>query len=139
MPFSRLRRLTLEILSLGLLRSFISRPLGSGANGRMDALIAATATEIAGHSFGDLRVGGSGRAGQQRGSLHDLPGLTVAALGHTFISPGDLHGMLTLGMQALDGGYGFVGDSGHLRDARTHRDAVDMHRAIAAKGGTASE
>jgi len=40
---------------------------------------------------------------QQRGCLHDLAGLAVAALRHLLGDPGLLQGMIALGAEAFDG------------------------------------
>src|SRR6185436_16013790 len=139
-PFNRWRRLTLLIvILLCVLSSVMSRPLSSGANGRVDALIAAAATEVSGHAGGDLLVGRRRFFRQQRRCLHDLAGLTVPALGHTDLAPGNLDGMLVLGMQAFNGGDGLAGGFRHLHHARTLGRAVDMHRACAAQADAATK
>src|SRR5581483_4676511 len=98
------RRLTLAMTNLLCVPSSVmSRSPGSGANGRVDALIAAAAAEVAGHGAGDLRVGGRRLLRQKRGGVHDLPRLAVAALRHADVAPGNLHGMLVGRVQALDG------------------------------------
>src|SRR5688500_11966901 len=103
-PLSRPRRLTLVMRHLlCVLSSVMSRSPGSGANGRVDALITAAAAEIAGHGFADFRIGRRGFLGEKGRRLHDLPGLAVAALRHAIVTPGNLHRMLALGMQAFDG------------------------------------
>src|SRR5262245_6725531 len=91
MPLSRPRRLTLAMANrVWLPSSVMSRPLGGGADGRVDTLITAAAAEIAGHRLRDLGIGGRRLARQQRRGLHDLAGLAVAALRHAGVAPGDL-------------------------------------------------
>ena len=62
---------------------------------------------------------GAGLRRQQGRGLHDLAGLAVAALRHADVAPGDLHGMLALGVQALDRGHRLAGDVRHLRRCRS--------------------
>ena len=59
---------------------------------------------IAFHEGLDLRVGGVGTRGEQRGRLHDLPALAVAALRHLVLLPGRLQRMFATGRgEPLDG------------------------------------
>src|SRR5688500_11573870 len=102
MPWSRPRRLTLEITRV-FGRSFMSRSPGCGADGRVNALVAAATAEIARHRVGDLLVGRRGLLLEQCRGLHDLAGLAVAALRHADIAPGHLHGMIAVRIEALDG------------------------------------
>src|SRR5262249_31534003 len=140
MPLISPRRLTFLIANLRwVLSSVRSGPLGSGANGRVDALIATAATEIAGHAGGNLIVGRRRLLRQQRRRLHDLPSLTIAALRHADLAPGNLDPMLVLGMQALDGGNGLAGNFRHLHHARAGRRAINVHGAGAAQANPAPE
>src|SRR5262249_13478901 len=61
--------------------------VGSALDRLLDAHIGHAATEIAVHRFDDLLVGRIQVLPQQRGRLHYLPGLAVAALRHLFRSP----------------------------------------------------
>src|SRR5262245_47676859 len=119
--------------------SVMSRPLGSGADGRVDALIAAAATEIAGHGAGDLGVCRRRLLGEKGRGLHDLPGLAVAALRHADIAPGDLDDVLALGMQTLDRDDRLSRRLRHLHHARAHGLALEMHRAGPAQADAAPE
>src|SRR5262245_5253098 len=149
MPLSRPRRLTLTISIfefralraslVWMLSSVISCPLRGGAHGRVDTLIAAAATDVARHGLVDLGIGRARRLGEERRRLHDLLGLAVAALGHAILPPGDLHGVIALGAQALDGDDRLAGQLRHRRHAGAHGRAVDMHGAVAAKRGATSE
>ena len=62
-------------------------------------------TQVATHGAVDVRVGRIGRITEQRQRLHDLTGLTEAALGHAFIDPSLLQGMQTavLAREPLNG------------------------------------
>ena len=53
--------------------------------------VGAAAADVARHGLIDLLVGGLGGLGEQRGGLHDLTALAVAALGHVVRPPGLLH------------------------------------------------
>src|SRR5690606_25680602 len=133
-PLSKLRRLTFLMTSLEcVLSSVMSHPLGCGAYGRMDALITATSTEVARHGLRDLGIRRRRLLGQQGRSLHDLSGLTVAALRNTEVPPGNLQRMLSLRVQAFDRGHVLAGDRCHGRDAGAGSITIDMHGAGAAE------
>src|SRR6516162_7434469 len=117
----------------------MSGPLRSGANGRMDTLVASAATDVASHGIVDLLVGRSGGFRQERGRLHDLAGLAVAALRHAKITPSHLHRMLTLGIKTLDGDHRLTRDVGHDDGAGADRFAVDVNRTGAAERNAATE
>ena len=68
----------------------MSRSLRSLVNSGADALESATAANIPVHRFVDIGVGGMRLFFQQRGGLHDLAGLAVAALRHIEIAPRNL-------------------------------------------------
>ena len=55
-----------------------------------NTLVSATATDIAGHRAIDVLIGRSFLFPQKLGRLHDLPGLTVAALRHIQLTPSGL-------------------------------------------------
>src|SRR5262249_23042091 len=105
----------------------------------MDALIAAASTDVAVHGLVDLLVGRRRRLRQQRGRLHDLAGLAIAALRHAHVAPGDLDGMVALGVEALDGDHRLARDVGHRDAAGADRFAVEMNRAGAAERDAATE
>jgi len=104
-----------------------------------DALIRATAADIAAHGVVDVGVGGVGLLAQQRHRGHDLSGLAVAALRHIFFHPGLLHWMASVGGQPLDGRDFFPGYARNLRDARARGFAVDVHGTRAAQSHPAAK
>src|SRR5882757_3063392 len=104
-----------------------------------DALVTAAAADIARHGFADLVVGGLWIFHQQRGGLHDLAGLAVAALRDVDLAPGLLHRVIAAGMQPFDGGDLAVADVGHRGDAGAHRLLADQNRAGAAQRLAAAE
>src|SRR2546426_12374675 len=81
-------------LSAGLSGGFLG---GSGhsrstMNGFSDALVCATAADVAAHGFVNVGVGGGGLFGEHRRGGHDLPGLAGGAMGHVLFKPSRLHG-----------------------------------------------
>src|SRR5689334_741370 len=117
----------------------MSRPLRGGADGRMDALIAAAPADVAVHGRVDLLVGGRWRFRQQRRRLHDLAGLTIAALRNAQIAPGDLNRMFAFGIETFDGDDLFPRHIRHRDAAGADRLAVKMHGAGSAKRDAAAE
>src|SRR5688572_6917218 len=117
----------------------MSRSLRGGADGRMDALVAAAPAQVAGHGVGDLLVGRRGLLLQERRRLHDLPALAVAALRYTDLAPRDLHRMLALRVEPLDRHDGLPADIRHRDAAGAHRLAVHVHGARAAQRDAAAE
>src|SRR4029077_3110339 len=117
----------------------MSRPLGGGANRRMNALIAAATAQIARHRGINLGVRGRWGFGKQGSGVHDLAGLAVVALRHAEIAPRDLHGVIAAGVKALDRDYLFAGDLRHLNPAGTRCLAVDVHRTGATQRHAAAE
>src|SRR5580704_5467694 len=112
--------------------------LGGALDSAEDARIGAAAADIAIHMANDVVAARILIAGEQRGGLHDLPGLAIAALRHLQIEPGFLQRMVAIGRQALDGGDVLARHHGDGRLARAHRLAVEMHRAGAAHAGAAA-
>lgn len=108
-------------------------------DGGADAWIGAAATEIAGHGGVDIVIGGSGIGLEQGYCIHDLTGLTVAALGDLFVHPCLLDGMKTdVVGEAVNGSYRacYVANQGL---AGAHCFCVDDDCAGAAKAGAAAE
>ena len=101
-PFSRNRRLTFSTAGASAGRGSIpsngaiSNPRRSKPHGGGDALVAAAAADIAGHGAGDFLIRRMRRLLQQRGGLHDLSGLAIAALRHVQFAPGLLHRMVAV-------------------------------------------
>src|SRR5262245_45017683 len=111
--------------------SFMSGPLlaGGHVDGRADALIGPAAADV-GHRVVDVLVGRLGRALQERGRRHDLPGLAIAALRNVERGPRLLHRMRAGGRQAFDRDDlvgGLHGGDGN--GARAHEAAVEVHGA----------
>ena len=108
-PFSRKRRLTFSTAGASTARDSIpsngaiSNPRRSKPHGGGDALVAAATADIAGHGAEDFLIRRMRRLLQQRGCLHDLSGLAIAALRHVQFAPGLLDRMVALRMQPLDG------------------------------------
>src|SRR4029077_7498857 len=74
--------------------------LDGGAN----ALIGPAAADVAVHRAVDVSVGRMRCLLQKRDGLHDLTSLAIAALGHIDRTPGLLHGMVPVRVQAFNGG-----------------------------------
>src|SRR5258706_8997069 len=105
---------------------------GRHMHGRADALISTAAADI-GHRFVDVLVTRPRIFLEQRRGSHDLPRLTVAALGNVDLRPRLLHRVRARGRQALDGDDLVGGFHASDRDSARALDlAVDMHRARAA-------
>src|SRR5262249_16275796 len=117
----------------------MSRPLRGGANGRVDALIATAAAQIARHRGVDLHIAGRRLALEEGRGLHDLAGLTVAALRHVQGSPGDLHRVLALGVEAFDRDHRLARHVGHCDRAGADSLALKMDRTGAAKTKAATK
>src|ERR1700722_15355576 len=105
----------------------------------MDALIATAAADVAVHGVVDLLVGRRRSFRQQGGRLHDLAGLAVAALRHTYVSPGYLDRMFAFGVETFDCDHGFARYVRHGNSARADRVAVEMNRAGSTKRDAAAE
>src|SRR6185312_7810609 len=124
------RRVTVVVMS-HLLRGAVNRAA--------DATVRAAPADVDGHRVVDVVVGGTWVRGQESGGRHDLPRLTVAALGHVFLDPRLLQPVPVLRGQAFDGGHLVAGSGGDGRHARAHRLAVQMDGAGAALAHAAPE
>jgi hypothetical protein len=101
-----------SLLDCGL---YMGERRGGFVDGLADAQVGAAAAEIAAHGFIDVAVCGYWMFGEQSGSRHDLPGLTVAALRDIDLKPGLLQGVGVIGREAFersDVGVGCVGEPG---------------------------
>lgn len=107
-------------------------------NGLADAYIGSTAAKVAVHGGVDFEVGGLGVFGEERGGGHDLPGLTVAALGNIHFHPSFLQGMRGVCGKAFDGGDVSVRSGGQRGGTGALRLAVDVNGAGAALADTAT-
>ena len=67
-----------------------------------DALVTAAAADVAGHRFNYLIAGRFWILYQQRGRLHDLAGLAIAALRNVVCLPGKLDRVRAVGAETLD-------------------------------------
>ena len=73
-------------------------------NRAANALVGATAANVAGHLVVDLLDRGMRRLRQQSGRGHDLSGLAVATLRHLFFNPRLLQREFDFLFQSFDGG-----------------------------------
>src|SRR6266849_10060694 len=89
-PFRKPRRLTFSMMAWEF---FMLRPRGRRLDGGSDALIAATAADVAGHGGVDVLLGRVLAGRQEGGGLHDLAGLAIAALRHVHDAPSLLYGV----------------------------------------------
>src|SRR5579864_119239 len=76
---------------------------------------------------------------EQRGSLHDLPRLAIAALRHLEFEPGSLQWVFSLWIQSLDCRHLGSSNRAHRSDAGASGAPLDMHGAGAAHTDAASE
>src|SRR5580692_7512470 len=74
---------------------FLCGQLDRGA----DAHVGHAPTQVPSHHRIDVLVGRVGEIAQQRGSLHDLPGLAVATLGCLCLDPCLLQWVMSLGVK----------------------------------------
>ncbi len=72
-------------------------------NGPANALISSAAAENVLHRRVDILIAGVGILLQQGDRVHDLSGLAVTALGHMFVQPGFLDGMVAVLGETFDG------------------------------------
>src|ERR1700756_4011160 len=78
---------------------------------RADARIGAAAADV-GHCAVDLGIGRLRLVFEESDRRHDLPRLTVSALGHVELDPGQLDRMRPISREPLDRGDALVGDGG---------------------------
>src|SRR5580658_6247343 len=140
MPFRTPRRLTFSISGgatsrMCLVMSRSRSLLDGGAN----ALIGPASANVAVHRVVDVGVRGMGRLFQERRCLHDLAGLTIAALGHIERAPSLLERVIAFGVEAFDRGDRLAARVADRRDARSDGLAVDVDGAGAASGDPATE
>src|SRR5271166_1880685 len=140
MPFRTPRRLTFSMPDgassrMCLVMSRSRSLLDGGAN----ALIGPAAANVAVHRAVDVGVRGMRRLFQKRRGLHDLAGLTIAALRHVERAPSLLKRMISRGVEAFDGGDRLAAGVADRRDAGSPGLAVDMDGAGAACGHATTE
>src|SRR5580658_5951112 len=107
-------------------------------NGTAQRFIRTAAADI-GNTRVDVGVGRLGKGLQECGHGHDLPGLAVAALWNALFDPRALYRMVVVRGEALDGDHLRAIESTDRHRTGPHGGAVDMHRASAALGDTATE
>src|SRR5258708_381338 len=113
--------------------------IGGAMHGADDARICGAAAQVAVHVRHDFFAGGVGIDGEQRGRLHDLAGLAVAALRNLRFDPGLLHRMRVRRVEPLDGRDDRIAvHVAELDHARAHGLAVYMHGTGTADAETAS-
>src|SRR5437762_10526869 len=95
-------------------------------------MVSPAAADISRERIVDLTVRWLVVRSKQDGGRHDLPGLTISALGNLLLKPGPLHRMTSIGRESLDGGYALTGSAGQHYLTRAHGTAVEHHDARAA-------
>jgi len=121
-------------------REFLRTGAAGGAvDGFADALVSATAANVAAHEIVDVGVSGIWFFGEERGGRHDLTALAIAALGHVNFDPGLLDGMIAFLGETFDGGDFLAGDGGNRRDAGTGGFSVDVNGTSSAERHAAAE
>src|SRR3979490_1307774 len=124
--------------------SFTARPsrraqyLRRAVHGAADRAVGAAAADV-GEDLVDVSVAWPRVGREQRRRGHDEAGLAVAALGHLLLDPRLLHRVQAALPQPFDGHHVLAGGIVGRHRARTHRHAVDMHRAGAALRHAAAE
>src|SRR6267378_8430147 len=103
-----------------------------------DALVTAAAADVARHRFAYLVVGGFWVFHQQRGGLHDLAGLAIAALRDISLAPGLLNGVIARGMKAFDC-RDLADHVGNRGDAGAHGLLINNNSACAAESLAAAK
>src|SRR5690348_14791744 len=116
----------------------MSRSCGSRLDGGGDALVAAAAADIAAHRVIDFGLRRVFRRGQQRGGLHDLTSLAIAALRDVQGAPGFLHRMIAVVVEAFDRRHRAAADIANDSRTSTGGLAVYMDRAGAAQRDAAA-
>src|SRR5882757_8923982 len=115
--------------------------LGGSVDCFADAPITTTTAQIAVHELIDVCIRRLRLLREQGGSGHYLSCLTITALWHIVLDPGDLQRMqraIRL-CQTLDGRYLNARHVGSSDRARAHSRAIHMHSTGAAESGAASE
>src|SRR5262249_9493985 len=95
--------------------------------------IAAAAADVAAHRAVDLVLRGVLVCREERGGLHDLTGLAIAALRDVENAPGLLNRVIALRIERLDRRHRATRDIAHRGDAGTPGLAVDVTRASPAQ------
>src|ERR1700690_547887 len=98
---------------------------GGAVDGFSDTKICPATTNVAGHRFVDIFIGGLGLLAQQHGGAHELTRLAVATLGNIFLKPRELQGVTEIRRKALDCRHFFSRRSRYRSDAGTHSLAIN--------------
>src|SRR5437660_3166817 len=104
-----------------------------------DSIVSSAAADVRRHEFGNLRVGGMRRLGQQCGRSHDLPTLAISALRNVFGNPGLLQCVKATRAETFDGRDVLACSLRNSHRAGASQRAIDMDGACAAVSGTAAE
>ena len=96
-------------------------------------MVRAAAADIPGHCRIDLLIAGLAFVAQQSHSLHDLSGLTIAALGHVEVHPRLLHGMQSVLGEPFYRGNLHAGNAAHSSDAGPDGLAILVYGARTTK------
>ena len=102
-------------------------------DGVFDALVSAAAADVARHNLSYLVAGRFWIFRQERGRLHDLTGLAIAALRNIQFAPGLLNRVIAGRMKAFDRGDVAAGHIGNRCNAGAHGALVDHNGAGAAE------
>src|SRR5260370_14886069 len=97
------------------------------------------AANLARHPRVNVAVTGIGKIFQQRGCLHDLSRLAIAALGNLQLEPRGLQRMLALRIKAFDRGDLCPGDRPNRGNAGSRCASFHMHRASTTKTDPTTE
>src|ERR1700722_7593326 len=139
-PFRMPRRLMFSMLEDSTSRMCLvmsrSRSL---LDGGADALIGATSTDVAVHDAIYIGIRGMRRLFQQRRGLHDLAGLTIAALRHIQRAPSLLERVIACSIEAFDRRDRLAVGVADRRLTRSDGFAVEMDSAGAARGHPATK
>src|SRR5271163_2713641 len=139
-PFRTPRRLTFSMDEEATSRMCLVMSRSRGLlDGGADALIGATSTDVAVHDAIYIGIRGMRRLFQERRGLHDLAGLTIAALRHIQRAPSLLERVIAFRIEAFDGGDSLAVDVADRRNAGSYGFAVDVDGAGAARGHPAAK
>src|SRR5215813_8877353 len=111
----------------------MSGSCGGRLDGGGDALIAAATADVAAHRIINFTLGRVFVHRQERGCLHDLAGLAIAALRDIQSAPGFLYRMVSVVIEALDRCHGAPVDIAHGDRTGTGGFTIHMDCAGAAQ------
>jgi hypothetical protein len=108
-------------------------------DGVFDALVTAAAADITRHRFAYLIVSWFCVVHEERGGLHNLAGLAIAALRDIYLAPGLLNGVITRWMKAFDRRDLPVDHVGNRSDAGAYGVLTDNNGACATESLAATK